>query len=162
MQALAALVEKSIAEIRALGENEDVYSKFTLIEKAKARFARIPAFVEANAEWVREFKQPGTKREYSAGKAYAKIFADPDAWKARFRKIEAKNNKIRSKRSQATAVAKSKQQYMSKLKPIAGKLEKLADAYGDSYHRKGAKVAPDGYIKSRRETLENPLGGKGR
>ena len=162
MQAVVALVEKSIAEIRALGEKGDVHAKFTLIEEAKARFARIPAFDEANAGWRREFKQPETKQEYSVGKAYAKIFADLDILKSRFRKLDAKNSEIRSARSRAKAVEKSKQYYMSKLKPIAGKLEKLADSHADSYYGKGAKAALDGYVKSGRQTLENPLTGKGK
>ena len=51
---------------------------------------------------------------------------------------------------------------MTKLKPLASKLEKFVDRYGDSYYGKGARTALDNYVKSERKTLKNPLAGKGK
>ena len=62
----------------------------------------------------------------------------------------------------AKVVEKSALQYRAKLKPLASRLEKFADRYGDSYYGKGARTALENYIKSERKTLKNPLAGKGR
>jgi hypothetical protein len=59
-------------------------------------------------------------------------------------------------------VEKTSLYYMTKLKPLASKLEKFVDRYGDSYYGKGARTALDNYVKSERKTLKNPLAGKGK
>jgi hypothetical protein len=157
---IETLAKKSVKELNALGEKGDIYAKFTQIAEAKATLSRIPSFDEANAKWIQEYKQANTRKEYSVGKAYAKIFADIDALKKKFKKLEAKNNKMKSVRSRAKAVAKTKRQFVGKLKPMVNKLEKLADANGDSYYGQNAKIALDGYLTSDRTTIKNPLGKK--
>ncbi len=97
----------------------------------------------------------------SVGKSYAAVFQTLDEVDAKFKKRRASNNKIKSPRSRAKAVEKTALYYMTRLKPLAVKLEKLADRYGDSYYGKGARTALDAYIKSGRKTLKNPLAGKG-
>ena len=160
--AVNALVAKSIGEIRALGEIGDVYAKFTMIKEVKTKLAKIPAFDRANEEWNREYKEAETKRNYAAGKAYAAIFESLEDTNTKFKRIRASNNKIKSTRSRAKAVEKTSLYYMTKLKPLASKLEKFVDRYGDSYYGKGARTALDNYVKSERKTLKNPLAGKGK
>ncbi len=159
---VSALVEKSIQKITALGTSGDVYAKFTMIKEERAKFAKIPAFDEANDAWNLEYKDAEIKRGYAAGKAYAAVFQTLDTLNTKYNKMRAKDKAIKSARRRGKAEKKSELYYMSKIKPLAGKLEKFADRYGDSYYGQGAKTALANYSKSKGKTLKNPLAGKGR
>ncbi|MBK8979546.1 MAG: hypothetical protein IPM29_26900 [Planctomycetes bacterium] len=162
LRAIDALVRETIAEIEALGAKGDVYAKYERIEEAKDRLARIPAFDEAATRWSQEFREKATRDEYYAGKTYAEIFDDLETLDERYREIVQKNGEITAPRAREQAAERATEYYVRKLRPIATRLEKLAESNGDSYYGKAARTAYDGYLQSGGTALQNPLAGDGK
>lgn len=148
-------LKKLFDQVAKLEQRGDHYSKFAAIDAAKKDFAKVPEFDAAQKQWAAEAKTPEMRAELAAGAAYEAIFEDLAKEQKRFDDAQKKNRRITGKNKKAKAEKKAKDRFEKSRKQIAGKLEKLAKKYGDSFYGRAAHRSHETYVNSYGRELTN-------
>ena len=148
-----AELREALTKISHFHDLGDMHSKFELIKESKSKFSKIPEFEEANKLWTAEAKSPDVKQSIAAGSAYAKIFADLEKQNERFAAAQKKNKRITGRNKRTKAEDKATASHLKKLKSLAGKLDKMANKYADSYYGTAARASHTGYVDSNGQKL---------
>ncbi|MGA1605358.1 MAG: sialate O-acetylesterase [Planctomycetota bacterium] len=148
LQPIQKALDAAMAAIRSAGDRGDLYAKFTLVDEAEAEFKGIAAFDEAHEAWAKEAKSSDAKKEIAAGKDYAEIFGDLAKVDDAFAEAQSENEQITGKNQREKAEQRALGRYEKSLASLAGKLEKLASKYADTYYGKAAADSHKAYVDS--------------